>query len=126
MTTSTRDRAVSSIAAKIVVTKVLQVLKHNAGTLLKAVRSISKIDLRDRADFGDGLHCAHSEPYFYESAYLFEERTGLSSAGVCACACLSLLQDILSEMIIIIETWCCSKYSMILPRAHILKKRACN
>ena len=118
MTTSTRDRAVSSIAAKIVVTKVLQVRKHNAGTLLKAVRSISKIDLRDRADFGDGLHCAHSEPYFYESAYLFEERTGLSSAGVsacaCACACLSLLQDILSEMIIIIETWCCSKYSMIL------------
>ena len=84
MTTSTRDRAVSSIAAKIVVTKVLQVRKHNAGTLLKAVRSISKID---RADFGDGLHCAHSEPYFYESAYLFEERTGLSSAGVSACAC---------------------------------------
>ena len=109
MTTSTRDRAVSSIAAKIVVTKVLQVRKHNAGTLLKAVRSISKIDLRDRADFGDGLHCAHSEPYFYESAYLFEERTGLSSAGVSACAC-ALLQDILSEMIIIIEMWCCSKY----------------
>ena len=43
MTTSTRDRAVSSIAAKVVVTKVLQVRKHNAGTLLKAVRSISKI-----------------------------------------------------------------------------------
>ena len=74
MTTSTRNRAVSSIAAKVVVTKVLQVRKNNAGTLLKAVRAISKIELRDRSDFGDGLHCAHSEPYFYESVYQFEER----------------------------------------------------
>ena len=79
MTTSTRDRAVSSIAAKAVVTKVLQVHKHNAGTLLKAVRSISKIELRDRSDFGDGLHCAHSEPYFYESAYLFENAVASAS-----------------------------------------------
>ena len=67
MTTSTRYRAVSSIVAKVVVTKVLQVRKHNAGTLLKAVRSISKIELRDRSDFGDGLHCGHSEPYTFMS-----------------------------------------------------------
>ena len=72
MTTTTRDRAVSSIAAKVVVAKVLQVRKDNAGTLLKAVRSISKMEIRDRSDFGDGLHCAHSEPYFYDSAYQFE------------------------------------------------------
>ena len=74
MTTSTRNRAVSSIAAKVVITKVLRVRKNNAGTLLKAVRAISKLELRDRSDFGDGLLCAHSEPYFYESAYRFEER----------------------------------------------------
>jgi len=74
MTAATCKRAVSSMAAKIVVNKVMQVRKRNAGAMLKAIRCIRKIALAERADFGNGLHCAHSEPYFYESAYLFEQR----------------------------------------------------
>ena len=111
MTTSTRDRAVSSIAAKVVVTKVLQVRTHNAGTLLKAVRSISKIELRDRSDFGDGLHCAHSEPHFYESAYLFEERPQTLIAdeqGRCRPTC-NEANAVTTDSVP--KCWkCCSKY----------------
>ena len=110
MTTSTRDRAVSSIAAKAVITKVLQMCKHNAGTLLKAVRSISKIELRDRSDFGDGLHCAHSEPYFYESAYLFEKRPQTLIAdeqGRCRPTCDKANEDTTGS---VPKCWkCCSK-----------------
>ena len=110
MTTSTRDRAVSSIAAKVVVTKVLQVRKHNAGTLLKAVRSISKIELRDRSDFGDGLHCAHSEPCFYESAYLFEKRPQtliVDEQGRCRPTCSEANEDTTGS---VPKCWkCCSK-----------------
>ena len=110
MTTSTRNRAVSSIAAKVVVTKVLQVRKHSAGTLLKAVRSISKIELRDRSDFGDGLHCAHSEPYFYESAYQFEERPQtliVDEQGRCRPTCNEANEDTTDS---VPKCWkCCSK-----------------
>ena len=105
MTTSTRDRAVSSIAAKAVVTKVLQVRK-----LLKAFRSISKIELRDRSDFGDCLHCAHSEPYFYESAYLFEKRPQTLIAdeqGRCRPTCNEANEDTTGS---VPKCWkCCSK-----------------
>ena len=110
MTTTTRDRAVSSIAAKVVVTKVLQVRKHNAGTLLKAVRAISKMELRDRSDFGDGLHCAHSEPYFYESAYQFERRPQTLIAdeqGRCRPTCNEANEDTTDS---VPKCWkCCSK-----------------
>ena len=110
MTTSTRDRAVSSIAAKVVVTKVLQVRKHNAGTLLKSVRAISKIELRDRSDFGDGLHCAHSELYFYESAYQFEERPQtliVDEQGRCRPTCNEANEDTTGSAP---KCWkCCSK-----------------
>ena len=68
------DKKYKSVSREMTTsTKVLQVRKNNAGTLLKAVRAISKLELRDRSDLGDGLHCAHGEPYFYESAYRFEE-----------------------------------------------------
>ena len=40
MTNLTRKRAVSSIAAKRLVNRVLQVHKHYAGSLLKAIRLI--------------------------------------------------------------------------------------
>ena len=110
MTTTTRNRAVSSIAAKVVVTKVLQVRKHNAGTLLKAVRSINKIELSDRSDFGDGLHCAHSEPYFYESAYQFEERPQtliVDEQGRCRPTCNEANEDTTGS---VPKCWkCCSK-----------------
>ena len=45
--------------------------KHYAGSLLKATRSIIKLVITKRGDFGEGLHCAHSEPFFYEACYQF-------------------------------------------------------
>ena len=41
-----------------------------AGALLKSVRSVAKITLDSVDDFGSGLHSDHSEPYFYEAAYM--------------------------------------------------------
>ena len=37
--------------------------KHYAGSLLKAIRLITKLLIIEKADFGEGLHCAHSEPF---------------------------------------------------------------
>ena len=74
MAAATSKRAASSITATRLVNKVLQVRKFLAGTLLRAVRSIQKMTICNKDDFGKGLHCAHSEPYFYESAYVFNAR----------------------------------------------------
>ena len=40
-----------------------------AGTLLKEVRSVTKVELTSLSDLGEGLYCSHSEPYYYESVY---------------------------------------------------------
>ena len=71
MSTTTSARAASSIAATRLVNKVLQMRKDLAGTLLKAVRSINKINMSQESDLGEGLHSAHCEPYFYECSYVY-------------------------------------------------------
>ena len=86
MSKSTQKRAAASIAARRLLNKVLQVRQYQAGTLLKAVRSITNMDISEMSDFGNGSHCSHSEPYFYESAYQFSERPDTMSvdySGVC-------------------------------------------
>ena len=77
MSRSTLKRAASSIAAKRIINRVLQERKKYAGSLLKALRSISKIIVTDKSDFGESLHSVHSEPYFYEAAYAFINRPGI-------------------------------------------------
>ena len=62
-------RASCSIAANRVVNKVLKLRKQYAGILLKALRVISKLTITEESDFGEGLHSAHTEPFFYEAAY---------------------------------------------------------
>ena len=49
----------------------LHLRKLYAGSLLKPIRSITitKVVITEKGEIGDGLHCAHSEPFFYESAY---------------------------------------------------------
>ena len=54
--------------------------------LLKAVRYINALKIKKMADFGEGLHSAHSEPYFYDSAYLFVKRPDIltiDQSGIC-------------------------------------------
>ena len=41
---------------------------------LKSIRSITKLVITEKGDIGEGLHCAHSEPFFYESAYHYVDR----------------------------------------------------
>ena len=79
MTRATFKQAASSITVTRLVGKVLQVRRFLAGTLLKAVRSITKIILTEKKDFGEDLHCMHSEPYFYEGAYVFDDRPSTMS-----------------------------------------------
>ena len=69
-----RKTAISNLAAQRVVCKTIQVRKRYVGALLKAVRYINALKIKEMADFGEGLHSAHSEPYFYDSAYLFVKR----------------------------------------------------
>ena len=69
MTRATCKRAIASIAAKRLVNRVLRLRKHYAGSLLRSIRSITKIVFAEKADIGEGLHSAHSEPFLYESAY---------------------------------------------------------
>ena len=74
MTRATCKRAIASIAAKRLVNRVLRLRKLYAGSLLKSIRSITKIEITEKGDIGEGLHCAHSEPFFYESAYQYVDR----------------------------------------------------
>ena len=67
-------KVVATIAAKRLFNKVLQ------ESLLGAIRSISKLNIASKDDFGEGLHSANtSEPYFYEAAYHFVDRPDVMS-----------------------------------------------
>ena len=73
MTAVNLDIAASSIVANRVVNRVLQLRNKYAGALLAAIRSINALDIKSEDDFGKGLHSAHTEPYFYESAYKYKD-----------------------------------------------------
>ena len=83
MTRATCKRAIASIAAKRLVNRVLRLRKHYAGSLLRSIRSITKIVIAEKGDIGEGLHCAHSEPFFYESAYQYVDRPDSMSIDEC-------------------------------------------
>ena len=70
MTAATSRRAASSIAATRLVNKVLQIRRHLAGSLLKMVRAINKISISTEDDLGEGSHCVHGEPYYYDTSYI--------------------------------------------------------
>ena len=71
MTEFACNKSVASVASNRLLSKVLQVCKHFAGSLLKAIRSITKLVIIEQGDFGEGLLCTHSESYFYEVCYQF-------------------------------------------------------
>ena len=45
---------------------------HKVGVLIRAANSIRKLKLNSFSDFGEQCHTKNSEPYFYESAYLYD------------------------------------------------------
>ena len=83
MTRATCKRAIASIAAKRLVNRVLRLCKLYAGSLLKSIRSITKLVITEKGDIGEGLHCAHSELFFYESAYHYVDRPDSMSIDEC-------------------------------------------
>ena len=83
MTRATCKRVIASIAAKRLVNRVLRLRKLYAGSLLKSIRSITKLVITEKGDIGEGLHCAHSEPFFYESSYHYVDRPDSMSIDEC-------------------------------------------
>ena len=63
--------------------RVLRLRKNYAGSLLRSVRSITKIVITEISDIGEGLHCAKSEPFIYESAYQYVDRPDSMSIDEC-------------------------------------------
>ena len=55
MTRATCKRAIASIAAKRLVNRVLRLRKHYAGSMLRSIRSITKIEITEKGDIGEGL-----------------------------------------------------------------------
>ena len=47
------------------------VLKNRSRVLIRAANSIRKLQLNSFSDFGEQCHTKNSEPYYYESAYLY-------------------------------------------------------
>ena len=83
MTRTTCKRAIASIAAKRLVNRVQRLRKLYACFLSRSVRSITKIEITEKGDIGEGLHCAHSEPFFYESAYQYVDRPDSMNIDEC-------------------------------------------
>ena len=85
MPAATLRRAAISIAATRLVNKVLQVRRHLAGSLLKAVRGINKINISAEI-VGEGSHCAHSEPYYYDTSYIHGDKDQCENIALSLCA----------------------------------------
>uniref|UniRef100_A0A1X7VC93 Uncharacterized protein n=1 Tax=Amphimedon queenslandica TaxID=400682 RepID=A0A1X7VC93_AMPQE len=58
-------------ASSILLESVLKNRSHKVGVLIRAAKSIKKMKLNSFSDFGEQCHTKNSEPYFYESAYLY-------------------------------------------------------
>ena len=58
------------LAARNLVHEILNLCKTNAGKFLKHVREVNSLAIESKSDFGDTSHSAHSEPFYYETAYL--------------------------------------------------------
>ena len=59
-------------ASSILLESVLKKRSHKVGVLLRAANSIRQLKLNSFNDFGEQCHTKNSEPYFYESAYLYD------------------------------------------------------
>ena len=86
MSKSTCSTAATNMVATKLLGKVLLLRKAQAGALLKELRSICKMEISSKKQFGDGIHTKQSEPFFYESAYIHDNRPRtlyVDSNGLC-------------------------------------------
>ena len=65
-----KARTACRLAAQNLMHTILTLHKTNAGKFLKHVRKVNCLDINDKADFGYPLYSVHSEPFYYETAYL--------------------------------------------------------
>ena len=80
--------AVSNIAARKLLNKVLKVRKQSVGELLSCIRSITALKISTE-DLGKSRHTASSEPFFYDQSYAMVRHTSpiaVDSNGRCVIA----------------------------------------
>ena len=89
LTTKVSRIAACKIAVSRILQRALQVRRKLAGGLLADCRSIKKVVLNNRPDFGVGRHTASTEPYFYDAAYHHVKRDHalpIDNRGTCVLA----------------------------------------
>ena len=77
--------AVSNIAARKLLNKVLKVRKQSVGDLLSCIRSVTALKISTE-NFGKSRHTASSEPFFYDQSYAMVRHTSpiaVDSHGRC-------------------------------------------
>ena len=80
--------AVSNIAARKLLNKVLKVRKQSVGELLSCIRSVTALKI-SMDDLGKSRHTASSEPFFYDQSYAMVRHTSpiaVDSHGRCVIA----------------------------------------
>ena len=80
--------AVSNIAARKLLNKVLKVRKQSVGELLSCIRSVTALKISTE-DLGKSRHTASSEPFFYDQSYAMVRHTSpiaVDSHGRCVIA----------------------------------------
>ena len=80
--------AVSNIAARKLINKVLKVRKQSVGELLSCIRSVTALKISTE-DLGKSRHTASSEPFFYDQSYAMVRHTSpiaVDSHGRCVIA----------------------------------------
>ena len=87
-----------TLAAYRLTSRAIQARRTNVHELLQACRAISNMQIATKADFGQGLHSASTEPYFFEGAYMhgaFDSSHALpiSRDGKCVSGELVILQN---------------------------------
>ena len=87
-----------TLAAYRLTSRAIQARRTNVHELLQACRAISNMQIATKADFGQGLHSASTERYFFEGAYMhgaFDSSHALpiSRDGKCVSGELVLLQN---------------------------------
>ena len=103
MTKRSCRTAIAQVAAHRLIRKAMQLRKQHIGVLLKTVRNVCGLDIKEQCDFGAGLHSAHSEPYYYESVYNFEHRPSVLVVDSCG-KCRSEFEKPMRELLPILSS----------------------
>ena len=104
MNKCSRTAAIAQVAAHRLIAKALQIRKQYVGLLLKTVKHVCGLHIKEQCDFGEGLHSVRSKPYYYESIYYFECKRSVFVVDSCGRCC----QDIEVHNDSTDKVWKCS------------------